>query len=604
METDADSSSVSNTVSGENGEHHHHHKKQHKTIQDDPHMHHEPLPPFIRVQRPSGNVKMFCSLWTLLMTLIGITAKLYGYMKIDATSKNKSYSLYTSFIQLFGIACLLCLLFLQWKQKRLSNNHLVYDPHNGSFYLKAGLVGFTIGTLAYNTLQLAQDMNLLLQQPECGSKEYSLFHMISFVYNVLQCILLLLFSKVTFTYRPNLALLCLSHLVAVCLHSWFSFVADEFTESLDWEHEREHREMCAKYLENSTIHENIEKTEVFLFPMSIELYLIAGGFFAIMSTNVGKPHVVKDSHKTVVYGGGHKSETNSQFFFQETFSGFFVGIALVLFTGVLVGFKHLFSNEYPVLPLVFHWFIFTVNIIMLGCIALIHTYLRKRGINKRFHNRIDAPLLFIALGGIAFYSLFSVFAGIHGIEHPSHDNDDAIGTLVGYGSHLVQSVVQTVFLLDSLRRVAAPTDMSRNFILVLLGGNVALWVTQMFEMNFEGDVNPMQVSLFGDQHWTLISHIFGPLAIFFRFHSAACLYDIWHTCYRRDTSRTSNTSSNRWRDHFPVKFSTASQPGEVNTCQTKKDSKSMVANEHADRKNSNELAMAAPQGFSNHQQNQ
>ncbi|XP_075245691.1 proton channel OtopLc-like isoform X4 [Convolutriloba macropyga] len=528
--------------------------RRHMTKLDDGHR--EPLPSFIKVKRPSANVKMFCTLWALLMSLLGFTAKLYGYMKLDASKKNKSYSLYTSFIQLFGIGSLFTLFFLQWRQKKLSNNHFVYDPHNGSFYLKAGLLGFTIGTLMYNSLQLAQDISLLMQHPDCGSVEYSTFHFISFIYNVLQCILLLLFSKVTFTYCPNLALLCLAHLVAVCLHSWFSFVADEFTESLIFEHDaaKEHEELCSKFEENSTFHESIEKTEVFLFPMSIELYLIAGGFFTIMSSNVGKPHVVKDCHNSVVYGRSHKDEWNSKFFIQETFAGFMIGVALVLLTAVLVVFKHTLHEEYSFLPAIFHWFIFSINAMMLVCIVVIHQYLKKRELHKRFHNRIDAPLLFVALSGIAVYSLFSVFSGLHGMSHNEEKSHDAIGTFVGYGSHLVQSVAQTVFLLDALRRTAAPTDKSRNFLIILLAGNIALWVTQMFELNFEDDVNPMQVSLYGEQHWALITHILGPLAIFFRFHSAACLFDVWHTCYKIDGDKPNP----KWRRHLPAKFSASS----------------------------------------------
>merc|ERR1712178_238816 len=111
----------------------------------------------------------------------------------------------------------------------------MYNPHNGSLYLKAGLVGFTLGTLLYNIMTLSEDAYMFSQHSECGSVSYSIYHSISFIYNVVQCLLLLLFSKVTFTYRPSVALLCLSHLVAVCLHSWFGFVADEFVESLDWE---------------------------------------------------------------------------------------------------------------------------------------------------------------------------------------------------------------------------------------------------------------------------------------------------------------------------------------------------------------------------------
>ena len=51
------------------------------------------------------------------------------------------FQLYTSFVQIFGIVALAFLLYLQKKQRQCNKNHSLYDPHNGSFYLLAGLFG-------------------------------------------------------------------------------------------------------------------------------------------------------------------------------------------------------------------------------------------------------------------------------------------------------------------------------------------------------------------------------------------------------------------------------------------------------------------------------
>lgn len=41
-----------------------------------------------------------------------------------------------------------------------------------------------------------------------------------------------------------------------------------------------------------------------------------------------------------------------------------------------------------------------------------------------------------------------------------------------------------------------------------------------------------QLEFFGEWSWTIITHVSMPLAIFYRFHSTICLFEIWKTTYK------------------------------------------------------------------------
>ena len=66
----------------------------------------------------------------------------------------------------------------------------------------------------------------------------------------------------------------------------------------------------------------------------------------------------------------------------------------------------------------------------------------------------------------------------------------------------------------------------RDIIIFLLITNFCLWVF----LSLEGvafDVKFYQDAYYGNQVWTIISMICRPLNIFFRMHSAACLFEMW-----------------------------------------------------------------------------
>jgi len=101
---------------------------------------------------------------------------------------------------------------------------------------------------------------------------------------------------------------------------------------------------------------------------------------------------------------------------------------------------------------------------------------------------------------------------------------------------LFQSTIQTLFILNGLRRSAANayqeySKPGRQYVTFLVVANTALWAINSFEL-LHADSSPLEMEFYGSLPWSLITHISIPLAIFYRYHSTVCLADIWKDAYK------------------------------------------------------------------------
>ncbi|KAK3914822.1 Proton channel OtopLc [Frankliniella fusca] len=141
---------------------------------------------------------------------------------------------------------------------------------------------------------------------------------------------------------------------------------------------------------------------------------------------------------------------------------------------------------------------------------------------------LDNTLLVMAQTGVFLYNVFSVLAYSSMGVMPR--------VLVSELIALVQTICQTIFVLDATRRrCSSPREYrrkpGRQVITFLLVSNMAMWCVNTLEKS-RARSRPNLMKFYGEWPWTLIVHISMPLAIFYRFHSTICLFEIWKACYK------------------------------------------------------------------------
>ena len=91
-------------------------------------------------------------------------------------------------------------------------------------------------------------------------------------------------------------------------------------------------------------------------------------------------------------------------------------------------------------------------------------------------------------------------------------------------------------IVDGLRRcsntAAAQRKMrGRNTIAFLIVANLAVYIMETLLIR-SYDYQENKIEFYGPDMWTVLSHMTLPICIFYRFHSAVALVDIWTSAYK------------------------------------------------------------------------
>ncbi|XP_049862231.1 proton channel OtopLc-like isoform X2 [Schistocerca gregaria] len=140
---------------------------------------------------------------------------------------------------------------------------------------------------------------------------------------------------------------------------------------------------------------------------------------------------------------------------------------------------------------------------------------------------LDNTLLLIAQSGMFLYCTFSV-VGCAFESSPLRLATEVAG--------LFQTVLQTVCVLDGSRRRCRSGDQARRkpgreLLTFLLVANAAMWLVNVLHKG-HAEFRPQHLSFFGVWAWAVITHVSMPLAIFYRFHSTICIFEVWKTAYK------------------------------------------------------------------------
>lgn len=101
---------------------------------------------------------------------------------------------------------------------------------------------------------------------------------------------------------------------------------------------------------------------------------------------------------------------------------------------------------------------------------------------------------------------------------------------------ILQTVLQTLFIMSTWwKRCKGKTQTrekpGRQYVTFLLVANMCLWIINTL-IKGRASFRPEHMHVFGIWAWTIITHVSMPLAIFYRFHSTICLFEIWKTAFK------------------------------------------------------------------------
>ena len=105
---------------------------------------------------------------------------------------------------------------------------------------------------------------------------------------------------------------------------------------------------------------------------------------------------------------------------------------------------------------------------------------------------------------------------------------------------LVQVLIQTPMIMDGLRRCSDSENNKREkpgreLVTFLIIANLIIYLWDTLEVkNTVIFSNPKKY--YGKSFWITVSHMTLPLCIFYRFHAAVALVDIWSSAYRPASS--------------------------------------------------------------------
>ncbi|XP_076273266.1 proton channel OtopLc-like isoform X1 [Rhynchophorus ferrugineus] len=420
----------------------------------------------------------------------------------------------------------------------------------GSFYLRLGAIGFGIGSMVYSGLEFGRYFELK-DIPHCN-------------YTVLQAItpatrMILTLGQVQFIFLNHKAMninrhkiigrFGLMHMIATNLCEWLYVLVEETKHEII--HLSEHdisengtafksRYCAGGYLMGSLVN----NASPFLFPCTIEYSLICAVILFEMWKHVGKEDHDKETSKK----NKNKIDTfpsgNSGYHFTidctNSHKGLFAGITVIVLTIISLVMFFVLTEKKDGTGKKDHYAEMEVNIVELilyvtTTISVILAMFQLR--NLKYERKIgdggiglDNTLLAVAQMGMFIYSMFSIIGWYFTINGKS-----PVGLMADVFSFM-QTCLQTMFVLDAWWRRCknlkqARTKPGRELITFLIIANMAMWTINTLEKN-RAEFRPTHLKFFGEWGWTIITHISMPLAIFYRFHSTICLFEIWKNAYK------------------------------------------------------------------------
>ncbi|XP_041973043.1 proton channel OtopLc-like [Aricia agestis] len=440
----------------------------------------------------------------------------------------------------------------------------------GSFYLRLGAIAFGIGSMVYSGLVFGEYFE---KRDRCRSVLAALTPALRMTLTLAQMQFIFLTNKDIEVGKFKLIQrFGFMHMIATNLCEWLFVLVQETKHEI---HHLEHsmlleeggnHTMPAEPCRRSNIMGSlIQNASPFLFPCTIEYSLICAVILYEMWKEV--KCTPEDFEKKFNYGVKNKSRNNSvtpekilqQFAgmlgvnsplgsrntlhhfsvdCSHAHRGLIAGILLIVLTIIsLIMFFVLANNKSTINDAIFEVNICELILYSLSIMASLAALKQMRVLPYKRKTQavlgLDTSLLILAQSGMFVYCMFSLI-GCHHSLYLTQGTD-----LTGFFSEflsLIQTILQTLFIIDAWWRRSSSSEHRRNkpgrqLVTFLLVANMAMWAINTLEKN-RAEFRPAHLAFYGPWAWTIITHVSMPLAIFYRFHSTICLFEIWKNSFK------------------------------------------------------------------------
>ncbi|CAK9826085.1 Proton channel OtopLc [Anthophora retusa] len=468
-------------------------------------------------------VSIVSTLYAKLLIVIGITVPVTASVTERVPPYlNQGFYLY---LYVFSVTYVIAMYVIVLRDKaarnrmQKNNNGQVFkfnekgDPVNvnqtqqyGSFCLRLGAVGFGAGSLVFTGLQIGAEIaSGPFRAITPGARLLLVTAQMHFIF--------LNSKSLNLSKHTALAKLGLMHMIATNLCEWLQALVEETQHEIDQlGHTHDDDDGILKSL--------LRDASPFLFPCTIEFSLICAVILFEMWKRVGEKIDAKSESST-------RSSYHLSIDCSSSHRGLFGGILVVAAT-ILSLIMFFVLKEAKMKIAIVQVTALDATILMLGMMASSAGTLKLQALQQKVvrPSDLDTTLLAAAQAGVYLHCLFGVVGDILTM------GPTWILSLITDLLALMQSTSQTLLIKIAWGRRCSRNDKpGKELITFLIVVNIALWTVNTLEKSRAG-VRPDHLRFFGVWAWTIITHVSMPLAIFYRFHSAICLFEIWKTCYK------------------------------------------------------------------------
>ena len=221
-------------------------------------------------------------------------------------------------------------------------------------------------------------------------------------------------------------------------------------------------------------------------------------------------------------------------------SGLFGGLGVAILVGVAICFFLYYKTSEENHEITGRIHISTdISLNIVAGLILVPAFLQtnKLHFTATVGKMLDQNLLVLALLG---YYLLLCFMAVAALSQTNEADPYGTGArLLGSMAiiDIVQATAQVFFITDGLRRRAVTNEHitskpGRSLVTFLLICNISLWLVNTFMLKESYGFSTFR-GYYGQLAWIIILNLTLPLAIYFRFHAAVCLSEIWLHTYKR-----------------------------------------------------------------------